>query len=65
MPNFVQNARCTVTIAFVFDKAHKTPSAEKSSFRFCSALYCIIHIYPPFTRKRIVSLYFGRDVRTR
>ena len=24
-----------------------------------------VHIYPPFTRKRIVSLYFGRDVRTR
>ena len=23
------------------------------------------HIYPPFTRKRIVSLYFGREVRTR
>ena len=26
---------------------------------------CIVHIYPPFTRKQIVSLYFGRDVRTR
>ena len=25
----------------------------------------IVYIYPPFTRKRIVSLYFGRDVRTR
>ena len=24
---------------------------------------CICHIYPPFTRKRIVSLNFGRDVR--
>ena len=24
-----------------------------------------VHFYPPFTRKRIVSLYFGRDVRTR
>ena len=32
-------------------------------------LFCIffvfVHIHPPFTRKRIVSLYFGRDVRTR
>ena len=29
-------------------------------------LFCFIcHIYPPFTRKRIVSLYFGREVRTR
>ena len=28
-------------------------------------LYCIVHIYPPFTRKRIVSLHFGRDVCTR
>ena len=27
--------------------------------------YFICHIYPPFTRKRIVSLYFGRDARTR
>ena len=26
-------------------------------------LFC--HTYPPFTRKRIVSLYLGRDVRTR
>ena len=26
---------------------------------------CIVHIYPPYTRKRIVSLYLGRDVRTR
>ena len=25
----------------------------------------ICPIYPPFTRKQIVSLYFGRDVRTR
>ena len=30
-------------------------------FYFCF----ICHIYPPFTRKRIVSLYFGREVRTR
>ena len=25
----------------------------------------ICHFYPPFTRKRIVSLYFGQEVRTR
>ena len=25
----------------------------------------IVHIYSPFMRKQIVSLYFGRDVRTR
>ena len=30
---------------------------------FCFCFIC--HFYPPFTRKRIVSLYFGRDVRTR
>ena len=31
-----------------------------------NVLFCFIcHIYPPFTRKRVVSLYFGRDVRTR
>ena len=29
-------------------------------------LFCFIcHIYPPFTRKQIVSLYFEREVRTR
>ena len=28
-------------------------------------VFVFVHIYPPFTRKRIVSLYFGRDVRTR
>ena len=27
--------------------------------------FFIYHIYPPFTRKQIVSLYFGRCVRTR
>ena len=27
--------------------------------------FVFVHIYPPLTRKRIVSLYFGRDVRTR
>ena len=27
--------------------------------------FFICHIYPPFTRKRIVSLYFGRDICTR
>ena len=26
---------------------------------------CVVHIYPPFTRKRIISLSFGQDVRTR
>ena len=30
---------------------------------FFNFLFC--HIYPPFTRMRTVSLYFGRDVRTR
>ena len=29
------------------------------------SIFVFVHIYPPFTRKRIVSLYFGRDVRTR
>ena len=33
--------------------------------RFLFFFCFICHIYPPFTRKRIVSLYFGREVRTR
>ena len=36
---------------------------NQNSFTDCCC--CIVHIYPPFTRKRIVSLYFGREVRTR
>ena len=32
---------------------------------FVFVFFVFVHIYPPFTRKRIVSLYFGRDVRTR
>ena len=36
-------------------------SVKKDFFVF----FVFVHIYPPFTRKRIVSLYFGRDVRTR
>ena len=33
--------------------------------KFLRFFFVFVHIYPPFTRKRIVSLYFGRDVRTR
>ena len=36
-----------------------------SSCCIIPSFFFICHIYPPFTRKRIVSLYFGRDVRTR
>ena len=28
-------------------------------------LYCIVHVYSPFTRKWIVLLYFGQDICTR
>ena len=36
-----------------------------AGFAFALLLCFICHIYPPFTRKRIVSLHFGREVRTR
>ena len=32
---------------------------------FIFLVFCIIDVCPPLTGKRIVSLYFGRDVRTR
>ena len=40
---------------------------KKNGIRFQKLFFFffICHIYPPFTRKRIVSLYFGREVRTR
>ena len=28
-------------------------------------IVCIVHVYPPFTRKQIVSLSFGRGLCTR
>ena len=31
---------------------------------FCVVFYCIGHVYPSFTRNRIVWLFFGRDVYT-
>ena len=34
-------------------------------FRVQKICYVVYHIYPPFTRKRIVSLCFGRYVHTR
>ena len=34
-------------------------------FSVWQSIFVPVHIYPPFTRKRIVSLYFGRDVCTR
>ena len=32
---------------------------------FCDLFYFICHIYPPFTRKQIVPLYFERNVCSR
>ena len=42
-------------------------SIDLSYYNFCLFFFfCFIcHFYPPFTRKRIVLLYFGREVRTR
>ena len=40
--------------------------AVLSFWHLCLCFLCFIcHFYSPFTRKRIVSLYFGREVRTR
>ena len=55
------------------DKLEHTGPTEKEKVasvpqrkQLASMLFLFIcHIYPPFTRKRIVSLYFGREVRTR
>ena len=34
-------------------------------FFFCYFLFIVVHVYSSFTRKQIVLLCFGRDVRTR
>ena len=44
------------------DPPNRQIGLPTNSFVF---VFVFVHIYPPFTRKRIVSLYFGRDVRTR
>ena len=45
-------------------KSNKFSLSLSLHWLFC--LFCFIcHIYPPFTIKRIVSLYFGWEVRTR
>ena len=42
------------------------PVCSSFSAEACTIVFCFIcHIYPPFTRKRIVSLYFGPEVHTR
>ena len=43
-------------------KSRAVEKRQKSNIFF---LYYIFHIYPPFTRKRVVLLYFGLGVRTR
>ena len=46
-----------------FAPTPKTGSTGNARKKFFFVFIC--HIYPPFTRKRIASLYFGREVRTR
>ena len=52
---------------FTINRKGSTPHSKidlpLNSFIFC--IFVFVHICPPFTRKRIVSLYFGRVVRTR
>ena len=48
---------------FIFSKSAIAVDIFLDMYFFC--IVCIVHIYPPFARKRIVSLYFGGGVRTR
>ena len=52
--------------------AHPLPNIDKAVDKIAQyqvfiyfVLLFFIHVYPPLTRKRIVSQYFGRNVRTR
>ena len=56
----------------VFRKALVTYFKEKQGYKEIGSkentflkffLFCIVRIYPPFTRKQITLLYSGRDVR--
>ena len=44
----------------------KKTHMQRSQMKIMSITFYLFvcHIYPSFTRKRIVSLYFGREVRT-
>ena len=60
----LQEKRSAFTLRQICDKNWATTNRRKELSRFL--FFCFIcHFYPPFTRKRIVSLYFGREVRTR
>ena len=54
---------------YEMEKVVCPPNMRRGLFTIAAVLFClfcfICHIYPPFTRKRIVSLYFGREVCTR
>ena len=54
---------CRIISLFIFD-GNVFVSIELLKV-YLYFVFVFVHIYPPFTRKRIVSLYFGRDVRTR
>ena len=55
---------CALTHKFSYRKKVKKTKKPVANDKIVDILL-IFYIYPPFTRKRIVSLYFGRYVRTR
>ena len=66
--DFTKKGECRIYCIFYckFNKNSIVKQFDLETKPFFLLLFCFIcHIYPPFTRKRIVSLYFGREVRTR
>ena len=62
----VKKTQVLTTTVKLQKRVKKFPRCKQlKNFFYEVFLFFFCHIYPPFTRKRIVSLYFGRDVRIR
>ena len=63
-PHFVPKHSTALHDLYVKSDSVNLGAASAGHYRTFFVCF-ICHFYPPFTRKRIVSLYFGREVRTR
>ena len=55
----VKPAQLPQVIRYNSEQVMACPTGAKSH-HFFLYFFVFVHIYPPFTRKRIVSVYFGR-----
>ena len=64
-PNAKHEVEISITAVQTDQGVKNLVFKEGEDFSLEVFLYSIVHIYLPFARKQAVSLYFGRNVRTR